>query len=74
MKLFTVVLVLILITGCQSIIKPDNRAWTNVSCSGFVGWEACKQKASETCPKGYDTANQEEDYVSQHRSMEFSCK
>ena len=31
-------------------------------------------KASTVCSKGFDIRNQKEDYITQARSMEFSCK
>lgn len=65
------------LTGC-AVFSPnaitDNRQWVAVSCSGFVGWEACHQSAARACPNGYDVANQLEKVREQHRSMEYACK
>jgi len=72
--LFALGLVLLLVSGCGSIIKPDSRAWETAACSGFSGWDECKQKASAACSKGFEMGYQEENMVTQKRTMQYSCK
>ena len=74
MKILVSVLIALALSGCGPNTKPDSRTWTTATCSGFAGWEVCNKKASESCPKGYDVANQEESQVAQKRTMQFSCK
>lgn len=77
MKNFSLALLAVLLAGCAALgieKQPDNRSWVSVTCSGFSGWESCKQQASNACPKGFDVAMQEENQVTQKRSMQYSCK
>lgn len=77
MKKISFGLLAILISGCAAMgigQPPDKREWITVTCSGFSGWEACKQQALNACRNGYDVANQEENQVTQKRSMQYACK
>lgn len=77
MKKISFCLLAVLLAGCAALgidKQPDNRSWVSVTCSGFSGWESCKQQALNACPKGYDVANQEENQVTQKRSMQYACK
>lgn len=71
------ILLMLLISGCSSLglgQSQDKREWMAADCSGFKGWEGCKQQAMKSCKNGYDVANQEENPVTQKRSMLYSCK
>ena len=67
-------LVLMLLVACSSLPKQDQRTWQSVSCNSIKSWDDCMMKASTVCSKGFDIRNQKEDYITQARSMEFSCK
>ncbi|MDR2218988.1 MAG: hypothetical protein LBE24_00220 [Methylobacillus sp.] len=44
-----------------------------VSCSGFKEWPECFSAARQACPKGYEILAQEENMVTQARTLRFSC-
>jgi hypothetical protein len=69
-------LVALLLAACNmNQPKPgDGREWVGVTCSGFAGWTQCQEKAKRLCPSGYDIANQEENLVTQNRSMMVACQ
>lgn len=75
MKKTAVAVMLLMGSGCAAqSSKNEERAWTAVSCSGYVGWDACHNKARELCPNGYDMASKEENILAQKRTMLVSCK
>ncbi len=73
MKIYLVILVFLL-SACGGVNQPDARKWETVSCSSNKGWDACMGFAANSCPKGFDLKNQEEDMMTQKRVMQFSCK
>lgn len=76
MKKSLPVLLLCLLASCgMKNTKPgDGRQWVEISCSGFADWTQCHDKARQLCPGGYDVANQEENLVTQKRTMNVACK
>ena len=67
-------LVVILFTACSTSAQIDRNDWHNVSCSGFKTWDSCLKQASTACSNSFYVRNQKEDYVTQARSLDFSCK
>lgn len=67
---------LCMLAGCgmQNTKPGDGRQWMEISCSGFADWTKCHEKARRLCPGGYDLANQEENLVTQKRTMLVACK
>lgn len=66
-----------LLTGCSALgLKQPEKAreWFSASCSGFANWDACHQKARQTCPEGYDIGGQEESLIAQKRILHYACK
>lgn len=77
MKKIGLGMIVVLMTGCAApgIEKQQARsAWVTVTCSGFSGWGSCIRQAQNACRHGYDVANQEENPVTQMRSMQYACK
>jgi hypothetical protein len=74
-KIFSVS-VFCLLAGCgmQNTKPGDGRQWVEVRCSGFANWTQCHEKARRLCPDGYDMAYQEENLVTQKRTMEVACR
>ena len=71
---FFVLSALISLAACTSLPQQDQRKWESVSCSGFKGWDACMRQALSSCAKGFDVRDQQENQVTQKRSMLFACK
>lgn len=63
-----------ILSGCGLTPSKENREWISVSCSGFAHWNKCHEEARHLCAKGYDIANQEENLITQGRTMDISCK
>ena len=76
MKKMLLVLLLGILTGCgmQNTKPTDSRQWMELSCSGFADWTKCHDKARQMCPGGYDVSNQEENLVTQKRTMLVACQ
>jgi hypothetical protein len=76
MKYLPFLLTLVALTGCNMPnTKPgDGRQWMELSCSGFADWTKCQEKARSLCPGGYDISNQEENMVTQKRTMLVACQ
>ncbi|HEY8353542.1 MAG TPA: hypothetical protein VIK69_00830 [Methylophilaceae bacterium] len=73
----TVILTLLALTCACSVLDnktTDSRQWTRVACIGFSDWQVCHDEAHKLCPGGYDTRNQQENLVTQNRSMEVACR
>ena len=69
-----VVLISCLLSACSMIPNTDNRTWESISCSGFQGWNVCMDHVMKTCVKGFDVRYQQENLVTQERSISFACK
>jgi hypothetical protein len=71
-----------LLTACASgplsakrdLDASGKQEGTVISCSGYKGWSDCKQSAAKMCPSGYDIYSQEENQVSQERTLRINCK
>jgi hypothetical protein len=78
MKASVFVLLALYLAGCTALgmggKKAEPRELTDISCSGFVGWEACHEKAKAMCPKGYDVVMKDESLIAQRRTMRVACK
>ena len=66
----------VVLAGCNMPnTKPgDGRQWMELRCSGFADWTKCHEEARSLCPGGYDISNQEENMVTQKRSMLIVCQ
>ncbi|HEU4708833.1 MAG TPA: hypothetical protein VFS17_05930 [Methylophilaceae bacterium] len=73
-RLLVIPFTLLLLAGCQTTGKPDNREWTHLACSGASDWTACWRQAEKLCPRGFDIANQQEDRVGLRREVDVACK
>ena len=68
---------LILTSACAQnakVAKLDPSEWTELKCSGFLTWNACRQEAKAICPKGYYSADYFENYTIQRREISIACK
>ena len=66
-----------LLTACAShtqFAKTDSQQWTELTCSGFLTWNECRQEAQAICPHGYHTADQLENWLIQRRVVSVACK
>ncbi len=64
-------------TGCASktqLAKLESSKWTELTCSGFLTWHACRQEARSLCPDGFYTADYYENYLIQRRVVSVACK
>ena len=67
----------ILLTACAShtqLAKKDSQQWTELTCSGFLTWNECRQEAQAMCPRGFYTADHLENWLIQRRVVSVSCK
>ena len=56
------------------VAKIDNSQWTELQCSGFLTWHACREQARAICPNGFYTADYFENYTIQRREISVACK
>jgi hypothetical protein len=76
MKVIVFAFLALSLAGCSALGiggKKENRELTDITCSGFVGWEACHAKAQAMCPKGYDVLMKDESLIAQRRTMRVAC-
>ena len=69
--------VIILFTACASqkqLAKADSQQWTQLTCSGFLSWNQCRQQAQAMCPHGFYTADHLENWLIQRRVVSVACK
>lgn len=45
-----------------------------ISCSGIQSWSDCHRKLARACPASHEWLAQEENYVTQGRSIRVRCK
>ena len=67
----------IVLTACAShtqLAKKDSQQWTELTCSGFLTWNECKQEAQAICPRGFYTADHLENWLIQRRVVSVACK
>ncbi len=67
----------IVLTACAShtqLAKKDSQQWTELTCSGFLTWNECKQEAQAMCPRGFYTADHLENWLIQRRVVSVACK
>jgi hypothetical protein len=67
----------LMISGCASqtqLAKIDSHEWTELTCSGFLTWNECKQEAQAICPHGFYTADPLENWLIQRRVVSVACK
>ena len=76
MKQCSTLLLLCLLASCgmKNTNPGDGRQWMELSCSGFADWNKCHEKARQMCPGGYEVTNQEENLVTQKRTLLAACK
>lgn len=76
-KIFLLLSISIFMMGCASqtqLAKLEAHEWTELTCSGFLTWNDCRQQARAICPKGFYMADQFENYAVQRRVMSIACK
>ena len=67
----------IMLSGCAAhtqLAKIDSHEWTELTCSGFLTWNECRQEAQAICPHGYYTADHLENWLIQRRVVSVACK
>lgn len=65
----------LLLIGCSSMSRQDDRMWTHLKCSGSSSaWTECWKEARAMCPQGFDMANREEQRESLKREVDIACK
>ncbi len=74
MKKLALITAVLSLIGCSSTPQSERREWINISCNGFADWYNCYQKAQNLCPNGYDSANRDENLITQGRSIRIACK
>ena len=77
MKNLLVIMSLVLVSGCASqakLAKIESYEWTELTCSGFLTWNECRQEARAICPNGFYTADYLENYTIQRREVSVACK
>ncbi len=63
--------------GCAAhtqLAKIDSHEWTELTCSGFLTWNECRQEAQAICPHGFYTADHLENWLIQRRVVSVACK
>lgn len=66
-----------LLAGCASqtqLAKVEPNQWTELTCSGFLTWNECRQEAHTMCPNGFLMSNQLENLTIQRREVSIACK
>jgi hypothetical protein len=66
-----------LISGCAAhtqLAKIDSNEWNELTCSGFLTWNECRQEAQAMCPRGFYTADHLENWLIQRRVVSVACK
>ena len=66
-----------LLISCASqkqLAKVDSHKWTELTCSGFLTWNECRQQARAICPNGFYSADYLENYTIQRREVSVACK
>ena len=77
MRKYWPLLLTLIFTGCASqtqIAKIDSHEWTELTCSGFLTWNECRQEAQSICPQGFYTADSLENLLIQRRVVNVACK
>lgn len=72
------------LTGCAQLKKGEMQPVKRIdvkeeiyftTCSGMVeDWTSCNKKAMQTCSKGYDVLNKDENPTAARRELTFKCK
>ncbi len=76
-KIFLLLSISIFLAGCASqrqLAKLESHEWTELTCSGFLTWNDCRQQARAICPNGFYMADQFENYAIQRRVVSIACK
>lgn len=76
-KTTLVATITIMLFGCAAhtqLAKIDSHEWTELTCSGFLTWNECRQEAQAICPHGYYTADHLENWLIQRRVVSVACK
>ena len=58
----------------QRLAKVESHEWTDLTCSGFLTWNECRQQARAICPNGFYSADYLENYTIQRREVSVACK
>jgi len=84
MKLIVMLMTVFALVGCAQLKKGEMQPVKRIdvkepiyftTCSGSVEtWNSCNNKATKTCPNGYETINKLENPVGGRRELTFRCK
>ena len=77
LKTTLVATIAIMLFGCAAhtqLAKIDSHEWTELTCSGFLTWNECRQEAQAICPHGFYTADHLENWLIQRRVVSVACK
>ena len=58
----------------KQLAKIESHEWTELTCSGFLTWNECRQQARNICPNGFYSADYLENYTIQRREVSVACK
>ena len=67
----------VFLSSCASqkqLAKVESHEWTELTCSGFLTWNECRQQARSICPNGFYSADYLENYTIQRREVSVACK
>ena len=75
-KILTLVAIFLLVSCAQNPKYSNNQSheWTELTCSGFLTWNDCRQEARTLCPHGFYIANSYENIRIQRREESVACK
>ena len=76
-KIFLLLFMPAFMLGCASqtqLAKLESHEWAELTCSGFLTWNECRQQARAICPNGFYMADQLENYIIQRRVVSIACK
>jgi hypothetical protein len=76
-KFFLSILIALSVSACasqQQLAKLESHEWTELTCSGFMTWNECRQEARTICPHGFYTADSLENLIIQRRVVSVACK
>ena len=77
LKLPLVITFVLLVSSCAAptqLAKINSSEWTELTCSGFLTWNECRQEAQAMCPHGFYTADHLENWLIQRRVVSVACR
>ena len=77
MKNILMLVAVVLLASCtqnSKYAKLEPYDWTELTCSGFLTWNDCRQEARALCPQGFYIADAYENIRIQRREVSVACK